>query len=520
MAQTLKNITQWFNSVAVQLILVTLMGTSLVISVGVIGWRTITDLIRVSDSIAQAENQENTLLHIQTLVDRANENPDQRAAFLAQIQTLSTSFDASQAEMIQQYPSTASDPIAAQVGITLEDTGKQWTAVRGGLEKYISATSDSERADLKSKIGIEINNADVYANRTSEALQALTALDQQNALLGFGVVGVLTVVTIAFITSTLINVVRDIQSLGGIARAFSGGIYSAKANEKSLAEIAVLSRTFNQMADSIQQREIDLREANESLEQRVRERTAELEKATAEAREASRLKDEFLSVMSHELRTPLNAILGYQGILELAGGLDDSNLEMVQRTESNARRLLALINDVLDISRIEAGRMEIVASKLVVQDFVEQIQAQMGVLAHEKNIEFKIQVGDNVPPVILADEDALSKIVVNLLGNAFKFTEKGSVSLQIASSNGSLHLAAADTGIGIPAHMQQIIFERFRQADSSSTRNYGGSGLGLSIVQQLCNLMGGTVTVDSAVGKGSTFIVILPMQAALEGAVA
>jgi signal transduction histidine kinase len=249
-----------------------------------------------------------------------------------------------------------------------------------------------------------------------------------------------------------------------------------------------------------------------NLEQKVAERTRELVIARDQAQEASRLKDEFLSIMSHELRTPLNAILGYQGILELMGGLEGENLRMVQRAQVNARRLLDLINDILDISRIEAGRMDIVPTKLQVADLMNRIKSQMEVLAAEKKLGFSVVVESSMPPTIYADEDALTKILVNLLGNAFKFTEVGEVAVRLDAREGRMILSVKDTGAGIPVHMQDIIFERFRQIDSSSTRKHTGSGLGLSIVQHLCKLMGGTVRVDSEVGQGSTFTVTLPLQ--------
>ena len=303
-----------------------------------------------------------------------------------------------------------------------------------------------------------------------------------------------------------------------------------QAYSEILADLQISPEELRERVDYYQERATLLANQAEELETRVQERTRELEKArqdleasneelivaTREAQEASRLKDEFLSVMSHELRTPLNAILGYQGILELMGGLQGEDLEMVQRTQTNARRLLNLINDVLDISRIEAGRLELVPEELTVTTLVNDICAQMEVLAAEKRLAFNVAIDDAVPPTVYMDEDALSKILVNLLGNAFKFTQEGAVGLNVGANDGHLVIAVSDTGPGIPVYKQEIIFERFRQADSSSTREHGGSGLGLSIVQQLCQVMGGQVTVNSDVGRGSIFTVTLPLQSMTE----
>lgn len=254
--------------------------------------------------------------------------------------------------------------------------------------------------------------------------------------------------------------------------------------------------------------------ALESINNELLESNSRLTVAEREAREATRMKDSFLSVMSHELRTPLNAILGYQGLMELTGELDDENLNMVQRTQANARRLLVLINDVLDISRIEAGRMDLVPSELRVALLVEQIVSQMEVLADEKNLRLSAIIDQSVPVMVYYDEDALSKIMINLISNAIKFTEKGEVDLRLTASDSQLKIMVSDTGKGIPAHLHEVIFERFRQADSSTTRQHGGSGLGLSIVQQLAQYMGGRVTLQSEVDIGSIFTVELPLQPA------
>jgi signal transduction histidine kinase len=305
---------------------------------------------------------------------------------------------------------------------------------------------------------------------------------------------------------------RPLSQLQDVARHMSAGDYSQRVVVRTVDEVGQLGRAMNEMAETIEERSTRLSELNQNLAAIVDERTKELRAAVQEAREASRLKDEFLAVMSHELRTPLNAIIGFQGIMMMSHKLDDRSRRMVERTRANAERLLNLINDILDISRIEAGRMEITPEDVRIQALIEKISGPMSVLAEEKNLDFVIRVSPDVPEKILVDEDAITKVITNLLSNAFKFTEKGQVTLDLARQNGHWQIEVSDTGIGIPAHMQEVIFEQFRQVDGSTKRKYGGSGLGLAIVQRLCAAMNGTIQVRSAPGEGSTFTVTLPLE--------
>ena len=308
-------------------------------------------------------------------------------------------------------------------------------------------------------------------------------------------------------------VFTPLKNLGYVAESLSRGAYQQRSTIESQDQIGRLAQTFNQMAAAVQKRDIELRSTNESLEERIAERTRQLEIAVIDAQEANRLKDEFLSTMSHELRTPLNAIIGFSGIMALMSELDEEDEIRVERIQANAERLLDLINDILDLSRIEAGRMQLVPTDLNTEELLDDLTSQMSILAEEKELEFEVIVGLNVPQIIQFDEDAITKIITNLLGNAFKFTKEGKVTLRLEkSARNELVIQVQDTGIGIPSHMQEIIFERFRQVDGSSKRVYGGSGLGLSIVQQLVAIMSGIITLSSEPDKGSIFTVQLPLQ--------
>jgi signal transduction histidine kinase len=236
--------------------------------------------------------------------------------------------------------------------------------------------------------------------------------------------------------------------------------------------------------------------------------------ANAKAKEAARLKSEFMANMSHELRTPLNAIIGFTGIMlnGFGGELDADAQHMVSRVYENSQNLLSLINSVLDIAKIEAGRMEIVAAPFKIQELVRKWESALSVLAEQKQLRFSTTIDETMPDIIYGDAERLTQITNNLLSNAFKFTQQGEVLLQIKRLKNTWQIIVKDSGIGIPPHALHYIFDEFRQVDGSSTRVYGGSGLGLAITRNLCLMMGGHITVTSTVEVGSTFTVTLPLK--------
>lgn len=240
--------------------------------------------------------------------------------------------------------------------------------------------------------------------------------------------------------------------------------------------------------------------------------------ANALAKEAVRLKSEFMSTMSHELRTPLNAITGFCGIMleGMGGEIDQDARYMVERVHSNSERLLTLINQVLDLAKIEADRIELVETPFNPTELATKWQSQLQVLATQKSLNFTVNVAPNMPTTIYGDTERLTQIAMNLLSNAFKFTEAGSVDLRITREGENWKIEVQDTGIGIPPHAQNYIFDEFRQLDGSSTRVYGGTGLGLAITRKLAMVMSGNVRVSSALNEGSTFIVTLPLKTQLE----
>lgn len=265
----------------------------------------------------------------------------------------------------------------------------------------------------------------------------------------------------------------------------------------------------------------DLRAINRELDQRVEERTQELTKANEQLADANerlkeldRLKSRFLSMVSHDLRTPLNAILGFAEMLDAGvyGPLVEKQQGAVNRIVANVGRQMSLVNDLLDQARIEAGRLSLETTAFAPNDLVDGLVSEMGTLAQAKGLELSHHIVDNVPATLSGDPQRLHQILANLVGNAIKFTEQGGVHLRVYLPD-KTHwaLEVSDTGPGIPKEARKYIFDAFRQVDSSDTRKHSGVGLGLSIVKQLTTLMGGKITLESEVGRGSTFTVVIPL---------
>ncbi|HET7696483.1 MAG TPA: ATP-binding protein [Vicinamibacterales bacterium] len=265
-----------------------------------------------------------------------------------------------------------------------------------------------------------------------------------------------------------------------------------------------------------------LKQASVELERKVQEATAELAEQNEllrrqhiELEQASALKSQFLANMSHEFRTPLNAILGYTHMLlnNVTGQVTEPQRKSLTRIDSNSRHLLALINDILDITRIEAGRMPLNATSFGIKELFEEVQAELEPIIKRSNLTVTTRVRGAVP-TLRSDRQKVKQIVLNLLSNALKFTPAGSVTMT-ASYDGrakQVAIAVRDTGVGIPPEDQAKVFEDFRQLDTSPARGYGGTGLGLSICRRLANILGGSIDLESTAGKGSTFTLRLPAK--------
>ena len=254
-------------------------------------------------------------------------------------------------------------------------------------------------------------------------------------------------------------------------------------------------------------------EMNHSLEQRVAERTAELRELAIQAQAANRAKSEFLATISHEIRTPLNGVLGMVQILE-RGTLDDLQRGRVSVIRSSAQMLLGILNDVLDISKIEAGALNLSSAPFELAPFAESLRRLYEPLAHEKGLGFTLSLTDPAALPRIGDEVRLRQIMSNLISNALKFTEEGQIRVEIATRGDQVVMSVRDTGIGISPQDQPHVFDKFVQADASHSRRSGGTGLGLSICRDLAVLMQGEIDLVSAPGVGSTFTLSLPLPLA------
>jgi len=264
-------------------------------------------------------------------------------------------------------------------------------------------------------------------------------------------------------------------------------------------ELEALATEFNRMAAQLQ-------ESYAGLEQKVEERTHELEIA-------SKHKSQFLANMSHELRTPLNGIQGYTELIldGIYGQVPEKIRDVLERVQHSGHRLLGLINAVLDLSKIEAGGLTLSLVDYSMQGVVQTVCTAVEPLAAEKRLALQVTVPPDLP-VGKGDEQRITQVLLNLVGNAIKFTEAGEVGVQVTSAKGAFVVAVSDTGPGIAEAEQQKVFEEFQQADSSSTRKKGGTGLGLTIAKKIIEMHGGRIWVESSLGTGSTFRFTLPVR--------
>ncbi len=327
---------------------------------------------------------------------------------------------------------------------------------------------------------------------------------------GLTIIGILVFHLIAlFFARAIAKPLRKLSD--GVLRIDRGEL-NVRIDVTSRDELGQLADSINKMVAALQKSTQELAKANGELKEEVAERQRaeeELRKAKEAAEFASSAKGEFLANMSHEIRTPLNAIIGLADLLSETR-LSAEQEEYVQMYQRSGENLLTLLNDILDLSKIEAGRLELESITFDLLDLVDKTIEFQAVRAQAKGLGLNRRLAPEVPRLLLGDANRLQQILANLLGNAIKFSENGAVFLEVAvteqhSDSCLLSFAVRDTGIGIPEDKLLCIFDSFTQADPSTTRKYGGTGLGLAISKRLVEAMGGQIHVESKVGSGSTF---------------
>jgi signal transduction histidine kinase/ActR/RegA family two-component response regulator len=309
---------------------------------------------------------------------------------------------------------------------------------------------------------------------------------------GVGVIAVLLAMVMAQLW------IKPLAAMAAATDAIRNGEYSVRIKSKRKDELGEMAESFNRMAQDLEQ-------------------AIEVDRQRAQAEASNKAKSEFLANMSHEIRTPMNAILGFTELLQADNISPEDRKDYIQTIQRNGDHLLCVINDILDLSKVESGKMTVESVQTPLPELVGRVCSLMRPKAEQKGLHLEQELGDDLPQIVLTDPVRLRQILLNLLGNAIKFTEAGFVRLSLSHEQRDANRCAlifeiSDSGIGIPADKIDRLFQPFNQADESTTRNFGGTGLGLALSKQFAELLGGRIEVESTLGEGSTFRVTVQVR--------
>ncbi|HEY2967341.1 MAG TPA: ATP-binding protein [Casimicrobiaceae bacterium] len=381
-------------------------------------------------------------------------------------------------------------------------------AIRDGKLGAVTGALLRRQERLDEEISTRVGQlVEAQQNRMTRLRNSVAAANRRSMILtsAFAVTAVALALLCGFVISwSFILPVRDAQ---GFLDQVAAGNFGGRISVPNRDEFGALADRMNHMSEELQRFDKEQRRA-----------AAELGRLNDELAQTSKAKSEFLANMSHELRTPMNAMLGFTEMLldDLYGEVPPALKEPIMDIQVNGRHLLRLINDVLDLSKIEAGRMELALGEYSPREVVDIVHVSLRSLAAEKGLEFATSIPDDLP-VAYGDNSRLTQCLMNLAGNAIKFTKQGRVEIGVELAGDELIYRVSDTGIGIPQDELENVFAEFRQVDATVTRQFGGTGLGLSITKKFVEMHGGRIWVESEVGKGCTFFFAVPLRTKDEG---
>ena len=376
-------------------------------------------------------------------------------------------------------------------------------AIRDGKLGSVTGALLRRQERLDTEITTQVGRlVGAQQDRMTRLRESATAANRRSLILtvAFAVSAVIFALFCGFVISwSFILPVREAQ---GFLDKVAAGSFGGSISVPNRDEFGALAERMNHMSRELQRFDMEQRHA-----------ASELGRLNQQLAQTSKAKSEFLANMSHELRTPMNAILGFtEMVLDgLYGDVPTELKEPISDIQVNGRHLLRLINDVLDLSKIEAGRMQLALGEYSVREVVDIVYISLRSLAAEKGLEFVINVPEDLP-VAYGDNGRLTQCLMNLAGNAIKFTKQGRVEIGVELVNSELIYRVSDTGIGIPKEEMQNVFAEFRQIDATVTREFGGTGLGLSITKRFVEMHGGRIWVESEIGRGCTFFFAVPVR--------